>query len=322
MDGFDRIYDLHKLLQGRKTGLPLARILEEMECSRATFNRIKKHMTDFLGAPIEYRRDEGGYRYGDGAFELPGTWFNEQELQALLMLQALLANLGEGLLHHQLAPLEKKLTELLRSRAIKMRSLAGKVVVVNAVTRPITHRYFGRIAEALVQEYALKVQYFARTSGQASTRVISPQRLVAYKGSWYLDVWCHTRKALRTFAIENIQRAERVDDDFYTLSQRDIDTLVKPTFGIFAGRANATAVLAFDNDAAIWASAEQWHPDQKLEQGANGTLKLCIPFDEQQPIELIREILRYGASVEVLSPPSLRSKVGEALSAAAARYTL
>ena len=320
MDGFDRIYDLHKLLQGRKTAMPLARILEEMECSRATFNRIKKHMTEFLGAPIEYRRDEGGYRYGDGAFELPGTWFNEQELQALMMLQALLANLGEGLLHHQLAPLEKKLTELLKSRAIAKQSLAGKVVVVNAVTRPITHRYFGRIAEALIQEYPLNVQYFARARGEASERVISPQRLVAYKGSWYLDVWCHTRKALRTFAIENIQKAERASCAFHALSQSEIDSLVKPTFGIFAGRANAVAELLFDNHAAVWASAEQWHPDQTTAAQSDGKLRLSIPYDELQPIELVREILRYGASVEVISPASLRRQVSETLQQAAKRY--
>lgn len=320
MDGFDRIYDLHKLLQGRKTAMPLVRILEEMECSRATFNRIKKHMTEFLGAPIEYRRDEGGYRYGDGAFELLGTWFNEQELQALMMLQALLANLGEGLLHHQLAPLEKKLAELLKSRAIAKQSLTGKVVVVNAVTRPITHRYFGRIAEALIQEYPLKVQYFARARGEVSRRIISPQRLVAYKGSWYLDVWCHTRKALRTFAIENIHKAERASEPFHALSQSDIDSLVKPTFGIFSGKANAMAELLFDRGASVWASAEQWHPEQKLSTQKDGTLKLHVPYDEQQPIELVREILRYGAGVEVISPLSLRAEVSETLQRAAKRY--
>jgi proteasome accessory factor C len=63
MDGFDRIYDLHKILSGRKTPIPLAEILSQMECSRATFNRVKRHMTDYLGAPIAYNRDLGGYYY-------------------------------------------------------------------------------------------------------------------------------------------------------------------------------------------------------------------------------------------------------------------
>lgn len=320
MDGFDRIYDLHKLLQGRKTALPLARILEEMECSRATFNRIKKHMTDFLGAPIEYHRDEGGYRYGDGAFELPGTWFNEQELQALMMLQALLANLGEGLLHQQLAPLEKKLTDLLKSRAIKLQSLAGKVVVVNAVTRPITHRYFGLIAEALMQEYSLRIEYFARSRSECSERIISAQRLVAYKGSWYLDAWCHTRRALRTFAIENIRVASKAGIDFHRLEAQEIDTQVKPTFGIFAGQANATAELIFAPDVAVWVAAEQWHPDQSLAHLSDGRLQLHIPFDEDHPKELLREILRFGASVEVKAPANLRQSVADMFMRAAQQY--
>ena len=57
MDGFDRIYDLHQLLRNARRPLTIEQACRRMECSPATFKRVKKHMTDFLGAPIEYDRE-------------------------------------------------------------------------------------------------------------------------------------------------------------------------------------------------------------------------------------------------------------------------
>ena len=36
--------------------------------------------------------------------------------------------------------------------------------------------------------------------GTGRQRDISPQRLVHYGDNWYLDAWCHTKQALRSFS--------------------------------------------------------------------------------------------------------------------------
>jgi len=57
MDRFDRIFQLHGVLENARRPVPLARIQDALECSRATATRIINAMRLYLGAPIAYHRE-------------------------------------------------------------------------------------------------------------------------------------------------------------------------------------------------------------------------------------------------------------------------
>ncbi|MFZ5463506.1 MAG: WYL domain-containing protein [Pseudomonadota bacterium] len=76
--------------------------------------------------------------------------------------------------------------------------------------------------------------------------------------------------------------------------------------------------MRFTPERARWVSAEQWHPRQKSRFEKDGSFLLEIPYADSR--ELVMDILRHGADVEVLSPAALRREVVAALHAAAARY--
>ncbi len=84
MDKFDRIYQLHQILAGRKTAIPVDALTERLECAKPTTFRLLRVLRDNLGAPVRFDADLGGYLYvsatGEGPYELPGLWFNEREL--------------------------------------------------------------------------------------------------------------------------------------------------------------------------------------------------------------------------------------------------
>ena len=71
-------------------------------------------------------------------------------------------------------------------------------------------------------------------------------------------------------------------------------------------------------EAARWVSAQSWHPKQRSRVEKDGSYVLELPYAEDR--ELVMEILKYGADVEVLSPDPLRKRVRDALRAAAKRY--
>ena len=50
----------------------------------------------------------------------------------------------------------------------------------------------------------------------------------------------------------------------------------------------------------------------------DGSYFLELPYSEDR--ELVMEILKYGADVEVVAPAALRKRVGDALREAAQRY--
>jgi predicted DNA-binding transcriptional regulator YafY len=89
-------------------------------------------------------------------------------------------------------------------------------------------------------------------------------------------------------------------------------------YGIYAGGQQQWAVLRFNAQAARWASREEWHP---LQQGRNlpdGGFELRLPYVDAN--ELAMDVLRQGAEVQVVEPPSLVDLVRSRLDAAASLY--
>jgi predicted DNA-binding transcriptional regulator YafY len=96
--------------------------------------------------------------------------------------------------------------------------------------------------------------------------------------------------------------------------------LVDASYGIFAGKANKTAVLRFSASAARWVADERWHPRQVGQFLTDGRYELRVPY--RDATELAMDILRYGADVEVVAPESLRGTVAAKLREALALYNL
>jgi len=138
-----RQYRLHCLLKSRRYPVTIAELCKILEASDKTIYRDIQEFRDLYRAPI--CSNEQGYYYEQasaGSFELPGTWFSDAELQALLAAQQLLSQIQPGLLDEQITPL--------------------KQFIINMLTH--------------------------------------------YRDNWYLDAWCHAKKALRTFSLDNIQK--------------------------------------------------------------------------------------------------------------------
>ena len=63
---------------------------------------------------------------------------------------------------------------------------------------------------------------------------------------------------------------------------------------------------------------EQWHPRQEGQVLADGGYELKVPYGRSE--ELVMDILKYGAVVEVIGPSALRVQVATALWAAVEKY--
>ena len=91
MDRFVRIISLHKILVSRRTPVSRRELEEKLESNRSTIKRTIEEMRIFLNAPIVYDRARNGYYYdqqhGEHPWEIPGLWFNSDELHALLTTQ-------------------------------------------------------------------------------------------------------------------------------------------------------------------------------------------------------------------------------------------
>ncbi|TVT59936.1 MAG: WYL domain-containing protein [Sedimenticola thiotaurini] len=321
MDRFDRIFDLHKLLSATRYPVSRQRIEQELECSRATAKRIIDAMRLYLNAPIKYDREQNGYYYDqreEAMYELPGVWFNSSELHALLSVQQLLEHVQPGLLEQQLAPLKSRIESLLKAQDIGGGNLSQRIRILRAASRP-AGEHFQRISSALAQRKRLKIDYYKRSSDLTTERTLSPQRLTYYRDNWYLDAYCHLRKGLRTFALDAVTTARIQTESAIDLSSSELDAHTMSSYGIFAGQASLVARLRFSKRRARWVSRETWHPHQEASWTASGEYELRIPYHREE--ELVMDILKYGADVEVLAPAQLRERIKQQLECMLTLYT-
>ena len=320
-----RLYRIEALIRSRGT-VSFKTLIEELEVSPATLKRDLEYLRSRMGAPIEYDRDANGYRFGadvqaGGRHELPGLWFSEAELYSLLTAQQLLAGLDtDGLLSRHLQPLLDRIHQLLGSGegAEAADRLIKRIKVVTALRRPVPSRFFERLSAALLQRRRIHLRYLTRGRGEVSERDVSPQRLVHYRNTWYLDAWCHRADALRRFALDAIEQADVLDSKAKDLSMKRVEAEMDAGYGIYAGGQRQWAVLVFNPQAARWASREEWHPEQQGRWLDDGAYELKLPYADAT--ELLMDVLRQGDEVRVTAPPSLVQAVQRRLSAAAALY--
>lgn len=321
MDKYDRIFELHRALAGRRTPVSAEDLLARLECSRATLYRIIAFLRDRLGAPIEHDADRAGFIYAPTAdgrpYELPGLWFSAAELQALVAFRQLLQNLDGGLLAEHLRPAEQRIEQLLRHGRLRLDEAPRRIRLLGGLGRPPGAAFDG-VAAAVLQRRRLRFAYRGRARDTTTRRDVSPQRLAHYRDNWYLDAFDHGREALRTFAVDRITNPEATGDAARDIPDRELDEHYASAFGIFAGKANREALLRFSADRARWVADERWHPEQSGQYLTDGRYELRVPY--RDPRELVMEILRHGADVEVVEPAALREQVAGILEAALGRY--
>ncbi len=313
MSKLERLYHLHNILSQRRTPISRQALMEELGCSQATLYRLVADLRDHLGAPLEQDPDTRGFFYqrypGVRTFELPGIWLSAEELQALLSARQLLARVQPGLMEEELKRLQRRIEKLLDDKGLDRSTQSRRIRIIHQASRLVSGERFRPVMTALINRSRVHIVYHARGNDRRTERDVSPQRLTSYRHNWYLDAWCHLRRALRSFALERIVAAEVTDHQAREIDEAELDAHFTSAYGIFSGTAKDRAVLVFSARSARWVADELWHSRQRGRWLDDGRYELTLPFGRSE--ELVMDILRFGPDVEVRSPVSLRRAVLE-----------
>jgi predicted DNA-binding transcriptional regulator YafY len=316
----DRIHELIEIFSARRYPITFNDLLTLVEYSAPTLKRYLHRIRD-LGVPIRYDAHTGGYvldKSDQDAFQVPGLWFNVSELHSLLTIHELINQLDPGLLKAELLPLRQRIEQRLAARGIKTGELGRRIQLLGVGIRLCCPLAFRTTATALMERKRLKLNYHSRSANKTSTRQVSPQRLLYYRGNWYLAAHCHTRRALRLLALERMSAIVPQEGECVEIDDEHLHDFCTSSFGIFAGRPQQEAVLVFTKESARWVAEERWHPDQQSRWLEDGSYELRLPYADQR--ELVMEILRHGPEVRVIAPPDLQQAVRERLRAALGQY--
>lgn len=321
MDRTERFYKIERLLRHRGC-VSFAELREELDVSPATLKRDLQYLRDRLDAPIVYDRFDNGYRFEqDSQHELPGIWFNEKEITALLTMHQLMSGLDDdGVLSRHLQPLIDKLQGMLGGDEGESRELMRRVKLISTARRRAPSQHFELLGSALVQKKRVWLRYFKRSDRKESERQVSPQRLVNYRNTWYLDAWCHASEGLRRFALDAIREAKVDETKARQVPLKELEAELDAGYGIYSGAGTKVkwATLVFNADAAQWVAVEEWHPEQQGRWLADGRYELRVPYSD--PTELTMDVLRHGDSVVVTGDKAFAARIAQRLQQAANQY--
>ncbi len=134
----------------------------------------------------------------------------------------------------------------------------------------------------------------------------------------YLIGYDETRDALRTFKVERISDLAITRETFEPPAAGAIEEMLGRAWDIIADQPETEVVLRFSPAVAARVGEATWHPSQRLEPAADGSLVWRARVSGT--IEIRLWILSWGTDVEVLAPPELRADVVATLRSALGAY--
>jgi len=307
MKKIDRIYLLDKILKERRTAIAIDALKERLECSQATVYRIIATLRDEFNAPIE--TDESGIYYDRTAqFDLPGIRLNAEETQGLLMAAQLLEDLQSDSLQKPMQRILDNIDKVLEQKGIQNRRM---IQIIPALSRKPNADVFQKVMSGLQSEKKLNISYQTRSDKALTQRLVSPQRLTSYKNAWYLDAWCHLRKGLRLFALEQIQTITSDIERAKKVTAAELRAHYAESYGIFSGQVKHHAEIKINTEQAPWTVFEHWHSKQEMHRLDDRHIMLHIPYNDER--ELIADVMRLGTAAEIMAPDSLRIQFNQQL---------
>lgn len=166
MDRHERFYRLTCWIRSRGC-VSFAELSSAVEVSRATLKRDLQYLRVRMDAPIVYDRFESGYRLQADHFDrlqvqhnLPGVWFREPEILALMTMDQLMEGLDDS-------ELLARLYGMLGDSHSDAKQMAKRVRIANAGRRAVPSRWFGLVGDALLKRRRLHMQYRMRSRGHS-----------------------------------------------------------------------------------------------------------------------------------------------------------
>jgi predicted DNA-binding transcriptional regulator YafY len=184
------------------------------------------------------------------------------------------------------------------------------------------HGILASLHRAIMEHRVVDIEYQS-LGKDATTRKIEPYGVVFYQSSLYIIAAAHERPItvpdrVRHWKLDRFLKATALDQWFKLPDDFDMKEHLGASLGIFVGTKSQDFRIRVSSFAARWVQEDPWHPNQKIEKHADGSITLTVQAAHE--LEIIPRVLAMGAEAELLAPASSRKKVGELINKMADKY--
>lgn len=162
------------------------------------------------------------------------------------------------------------------------------------------------VAEAIQAKRAVAFTYRA-PDDKPTTRTVDPAKIIITRGQWYLQGWCHLRRAMRTFHLDRISDAQLTDMPI----EHTVDVAPEGP----ASAADEVATVQFPEGIAILLGD---YLDRAQAHAVDGLVTAQLRVGD--PRSLKRLAARFGGALQVIEPQFARVCAREWATEALALY--
>lgn len=294
-------------------------LADEFGCNPRTIQRDIELLQVFMHLPLTYDRAAKTYVLKPDTDAQLSVTLTVEETLALALARGLLTAPGFPLKDAVLAALDKATSQL--PVVIKdMLSQSEQTFHAEALARDYSQAPLAPLMEAARAGKTLELFYQSRSSKQLTWRRIDPYEVVLRNGQyWELHGWCHTRQAIRTFALDKLQQV-RSTSALFTQRAREWAEFqaIGGVLGGLRGETPVTVDVVFDACVAAYALDRQWPKTLRLDVLPDGSVQMTGIV--QGTDGLLVELLSWRRHVLVKGGPELRARIEAEVQAIAARY--
>ncbi|TPV96707.1 MAG: YafY family transcriptional regulator [Myxococcales bacterium FL481] len=216
----DRLFQIVQLLRRRRT-TTAAQLAARLEVSERT---IYRDIADLTGSGVPILGEAGvGYQLGR-EFELPPLMLNVEETRALVLGARMVQSWADDDLRRAAQSAVDKIQAVLPPR--ERRLVDHTALFAPSFQVPDRLRQaVGVLRRCIDSHHKVDLEYVDR-EGVASHRTICPLGLYFWGTVWTVGGWCELRADYRSFRLDRITNATRLDDRFASESPYTIEDFV------------------------------------------------------------------------------------------------
>lgn len=205
----DRLFQIIRLLQQRRSATTAAHIADKLSVSERTVYRDIRDLVS-SGTPIDGEAGVG-YRIRPG-YDLPPLMFSRDELQALVLGVRIVRQVGDPGLATAAESILEKVSAVL-PRNLKPLLADTRLFATVGRAHDTGRDAFSIARQALIDQRKLTINY-ADAAGAASARTIRPLGVFFWGRTWTLAAWCELRTDFRNFRLDRVTSAKPIGKPF------------------------------------------------------------------------------------------------------------
>ncbi len=184
---------------------------------------------------------------------------------------------------------------------------------------PSARLYLGPVVDALRRNVRLRFDYSPYYRSQSTHGILlDPYFLKIFRQRWYVTGLNVNDDKIKTYALDRMSAVSVTTDTFSLPDDFDAESFSRDAFGIIFTQGEVyNVVIRADLRQAKYLRTLPLHSSQQ--EMVHDTFS-DFHYHLRVTPDLVRELLSFGASVTVMSPPELRAMMVEALKASLDNY--